>query len=144
MGHEMSKEVAYIQKKTRIETWWWLNTGKWSSNWEPSFGPSKLSFDLKMIQNIHEFTLKKEISNAQYTLGFIWHPQLKLPFRGMCIHVSKECNWVWKLSPMLPVQTCDFSSLLYCCTEFYWKEFSWWYLFTKGPCPHALRYWDKL
>lgn len=104
------KYVKY-KNKAVIETWWWLNTDKWDSNWEPRFGPSKLSFDLKMRQDIHEFKLKKEICNAQYTLGFIWHPQLKLPFRGTCVYVSKECNWVWKLSPILPVQTCDFSSL---------------------------------
>lgn len=109
---ETCMEVDDMQKKTRIQTTrWWLKTDKGDSNWEPRAGPPKLSFDLQMIRNVCECKLKKEISNAQYTWGFIWHPQLKLPFGDVCIYVSKECNWIWKFSPVLSVQTCDFSSL---------------------------------
>lgn len=78
---------------------------------EPRVGASKLSFGFKMIQNAHEFKLKKEVSDAQCTWGFIWRPQLKLPLRGVCIYLNKEYNWIWKLSPVLPAQTCYFSSL---------------------------------
>lgn len=67
----------------------WLNTGKGEGNWEPKVGLSKLFSGLKMTQNVPEFKFRKEISNAHCTLGFIWHPQLKLPL-GVFVFTSAK------------------------------------------------------
>lgn len=83
-------EGDYTQKSGVKTTWRWLRTGKGECNREPRVGPYKLSFGLKMIQNVPKFKLKKEISNAQYTLGFICHPRLKLRLWGVSIYLSRE------------------------------------------------------
>lgn len=132
------------EKKTGVEpTWRWLSTGKGEGDWEPKVGLSKLFFGLKMTQNVSEFKFRKEISTAHCTLGFIWHPQLKLPL-GVFVFTSAK-----DIIELEIIYSATCSNLLFqlpenSCIESYWEEFLGWHLFTKkGLCPPALGYWNK-